>query len=145
MLQACFPSGLNGFQNQEWEELEFIVDSGSSDTVIGEESLPGVKLMQMPASQSGVEFECANGEWISNLGQKQFHAVTDENVRKTVTAQVCNVNKSLLSVSRVTRGGARVVFDSEGSYIEDKTSGEVIYLKEKNGMYMLRLWAKRGF
>ena len=94
MLQACFPSGLNGFQNQEWEELEFIVDSGSSDTVIGEESLPGARLMQTPASQSGVEFERANGERISNLGQKQFHAVTDENIRKTVTAQVCKVNQS---------------------------------------------------
>ena len=79
------------------------------------------------------------------FGPKRFQAITEDNVKKTVTAQVCSVNKSLLSVSKVTRGGARVVFDADGSYIEDKKSGETISLQEKNGMYILRLWAKRGF
>ena len=39
--------------------------------------------------------------------------------------------------------GHRVVFDQEGSYIQDKKTGEVIWLKEEGGMYMLKLWVKK--
>ena len=60
--------------------------------------------------------------------------------------QVCEVNQGLLSVSKATATGNRVVFDSAGSYIENKSSGERSWLQEKNGMYMLRLWVKKeGF
>ena len=57
---------------------------------------------------------------------------------------MCEVNKGLLSVSKATCGGSRVVFDSDGSYIEDKASGERMYLLERNGMYMLRMWTRRA-
>ena len=56
-----------------------------------------------------------------------------------MVAQVCDVNKGLLSVSREIHNGSRVVFDSDGSYIEDKTNGDVINLAERNGMFMLKL------
>ena len=62
-----------------------------------------------------------------------------------MVAQVCDVNKGLLSVSRVIHNGSRVVFDSDGSYIEDKTNGEIINLAERNGMFMLKLWTKKDF
>ena len=62
-----------------------------------------------------------------------------------MTAQVCDVNKALLSVSKMVKAGNRVIFDPEGSYIEDRTTGECMNLKEKNGMYMLSLWTNRGF
>ena len=60
-------------------------------------------------------------------------------------AQVCEVNKGLLSVSKIAKSGHRVVFDADGSYIEDKRTGESMMLTEKNGMYMLKLWTKRDF
>ena len=62
-----------------------------------------------------------------------------------MTAQVCDVNKALLSVSKMVKAGNRVIFDPEGSYIEDKNTGECMNLKEKNGMYMLSLCSKRVF
>ena len=37
----------------------------------------------------------------------------------------------------------RVVFDDNGSYIEDTTSGEVTELKESGGMYMLKIWVQK--
>ena len=64
--------------------------------------------------------------------------VTCEGQRRNITAQVCEVNKALLSVSRVTKAGNRVVFDDEASYIEDKRTGERIWLQEVGGMYTLR-------
>ena len=72
-------------------------------------------------------------------------AVTDEGVNRKMVAQVCDVNKGLLSVSRVLKGGSKVIFDSDGSYIEDKTTGEVINLFERNGMFMLKMWTKKDF
>ena len=43
--------------------------------------------------------------------------------------------------------GHRVVFEAEGSYIEDVTTFERMSLKEINGMYFLSFWTKvgRGF
>ena len=64
-----------------------------------------------------------------------------------MTAQVCDVNKALLRVKRVAKAGNRVVFDEDGSYIEDKQTGEKMWMEENNGMYILKLWvgAKSGF
>ena len=62
-----------------------------------------------------------------------------------MVAQVCDVNKGILSVSRVMHNGSRDVFDSDGSYIEDKTNGEVINLVERSGMLMLKMWTKKDF
>ena len=36
------------------------------------------------------------------------------------------------------------MFDSDGSYVEDKQAWERMALVEKNGMYMLEMWTKRG-
>ena len=41
--------------------------------------------------------------------------------------------------------GNRVVFDESGSFIEDKRSGEKMWLREDNGMYMLKMYVKIPF
>ena len=61
-----------------------------------------------------------------------------------MTAQVCEVNKPLLSVRRMVAAGNRVIFDSDGSYIEDKTTAEKMWLSEEEGMYMLSLWVPKA-
>jgi hypothetical protein len=58
--------------------------------------------------------------------------------------QVCDVNKSLLSVRRVTGAGNRVVLEKDSGYIENTTTGERIHLAMKEGMYMLRMWVARS-
>ena len=61
-------------------------------------------------------------------------------------AQVCDVNKALLSVHRVVQAGNRVVFAASGSYVEDEQHGETMELVERGGMYMLKLWVRaQGF
>ena len=47
------------------------------------------------------------------------------------------------SVSRMVKAGNRVVFDSEGSYVEHKDSGEWDPLEEQGGVYTLKLWIPR--
>ena len=39
----------------------------------------------------------------------------------------------------------RVVFDEDGSYIEDKNSSEKMWLKEDKGLFVLKLCVKKGF
>ena len=60
-----------------------------------------------------------------------------------MVAQVCDVNRGLLCVRKITRSGNRVVFDNDGSYIENKTTGEVTRLKDDGEMYELTMWVKR--
>ena len=56
------------------------------------------------------------------------------------------VNKALLAVCKIFRSGNKVVFgDDEGSYIEDKRTGERIWMKEEGGMYLLKMWVKQVY
>ena len=57
-----------------------------------------------------------------------------------MTFQAAPVSKPLGSVKRICAAGHRVVFEEDGSYIENKTTGEVNMLREDNGNYMLDMW-----
>ena len=69
-------------------------------------------------------------------------AHTQEGCQRNIKAQVCDVNKALLSVRRLVETGNRVVFDAQGSYIEDVNTYERMHLTDKQGMYVLRIWTK---
>ena len=97
------------------------------------------------ASRREVQYEVANGECIDNLGEKQFNCVGEEGYERGMTAQVCDVNKALLSVRRLTQAGNRVVFDADGGYIEHIETGEKMRMREQGGMYVLKLWVRRPF
>lgn len=143
-LITVMPEGFNtvGVGEGEWEAIEIAVDSGATETVVGEDMLTGVRTEIGDACRRGVQYEVASGTLIPNLGEKRFVAVGEGGEIRKMIAQVCEVNKPLLSVKRMTQAGNRVVFDSEGSYVEDKQTGEVMWLREEGGMYMLKLWVK---
>ena len=141
-LMTIIPDSLNWVASDGWEEIEMTVDSGASETVVGEEMITIVEAKEGPASRKGVMYEVANGVRIPNLGEKQFIGVSGEGISRQITAQVCEVNKGLLSVRRVVAAGNRVVFDANGSYIEDPHTGEIMNMEERNGMYILRLWTR---
>ena len=119
------------------------MDSGATETVVNEQMLESVETKEGPASRRGVEYEVANGVRIPNLGEKRFTGVSEEGKTRQITAQVCDVNKALLSVNKVVGAGNRVVFEQEGAYIEDRASGGKMWMREENGMYMLRMWVKK--
>ena len=137
--------GVRSVEEQEWEEVDLAVDSGATETVINEDMLQSVDIQEGDALRRGVQYEVASGELIPNLGEKKFVGTSDEGAVRNLTAQVCDVNKALLSVKKTVQAGNPVVFDPAGSYIEDIASGEKLSLKERGGMYMLKLWVKRGF
>ena len=121
--------------------VELAVDSGASETVIPEEMVKSVAMAPSDASRRGVMYEVANGQRIPNLGEKLFSGYTDgEHLQRAIRAQVCEVSKPLLSVSRLVKAGNSVVFSPEGAYITDGATGENISLTEHGGMYHMRLW-----
>ena len=120
------------------------VDSGASETVLGEDMLTCMETKIGAAAKRGVEHEVANGVTIPNLGEKTFKFQTEEGAERRITAQVCEVNKGLLSVAKVVNAGNSLVFSRDGSYIEDDATGEGIGIKEENGMYMLSMWVKKA-
>ena len=89
-----------------------------------------------------IEYEMADGQRIPNLGEKSFVVVDDDGLRRSMKAQVCDVSKGLLSVSRVVNAGNTVVFSPKENYIQDGVTGERMWITERRGMYMLKLWTK---
>ena len=95
-----------------------------------------------------MRYEVADGTLLPNLGEKRIEVIAEGGVRRKMVAQVCGVNKALLSVRRVTAAGNTVVFRKDHGYIEEDKTGEKIWMKEKDGMYVVTLWvprAKAGF
>ena len=126
-----------------YEEVELAVDSGATETVIPEDTLLHVELKEGEAYKRGVTYEVANGIRIGNQGERQFIGIIEEGITRSLTAQVCEVNQGLLSVKKLIRAGNRVVFDEEhGSYIEDKQTGEKIWLEDRGGMFIMKMWVK---
>ena len=144
-LVEVVPEGVNSVGESEWEEIEMAVDSGATETVIGKDMLGQVQLKEGSAYRRGVHYEVASGELIPNLGEKQFVGYNEGGQARSMTAQVCDVNKALLSVKKMVQAGNRVVFEPEGGYVEDMASGERLHLREQAGMYMLKLWVKSPF
>ena len=127
----------------EWEVLELAVDSGASETVVPPHLLQFVDTHPGEASRRGVMYEVANGQRIPNLGEKLFVGAShEEGHLRRIKAQVCDVSKPLMSVSRLVRAGNTVVFGPEEAYIQDGTTGERLRLEENGGMFTLKMWVQ---
>ena len=101
-----------------------------------------VKATESDAQRRGTRYEVANGEIIHNEGEKTFAGYTEDGAVHGIRAQVCDVNRDLLSVSRVVKGGNMVVFHPLGSFIQDLSTQEKTWLREDGGTYTLSLWVK---
>ena len=144
-LKPVLKEGLKAVGKPGWKKVRFCMDSGANETVMDDEDLEEVETTESWGSKHGQEYEVANGVKIPNLGEKEFVGWTEQGQKKAVKAQVREANKALLSVKKLTTAGNMVVFDQEGSYIMDTGTREVTWLKEDNGMYMLRMWVQRPF
>ena len=64
MLETLHPASLNAIKADGWEEFEMAVDSGASETVVGEEMVVTASMHESEGSRRGVEYKVANGESI---------------------------------------------------------------------------------
>ena len=91
-------------------------------------------------SRNGNDFISASGDPIPNYGELTIPMLTRESTARAMKFQAAGVAKPLGSVKRMIMAHHRVVFDEEGSYIENKLTGEINMLREEDGNFMLDVW-----
>ena len=116
------------------------MDTGAGVTVSPSEEFPETMITKGPAAKAGVRYKAANGGTLDNLGEKKVNFVTQEGHRRSITFQVCQCTKPLLSASEVAKAGFRIVLDDGGSYMEHKSTHEKIHIFKEKGVYVLDQW-----
>ena len=137
--------GIRQNRNQFMEEGPVLSGLRSGRNCDGRRRPAGGGNQESWGSKHGQSYEVANGDEIDNEGEKRFiaHMVTVDGADsggKGITAQVCKVHRPLMSVKKIRKSGERVVFDDEGSYVENKATGERIKVAEEDGEYVLDVW-----
>jgi hypothetical protein len=84
---------------------------------------------------------------VKNQGEKHLKVVTQEGQKCTINMQVTDVQKPLMSVSRICDAGRRVVFAKEGGYIENLMDGKRTTFPRVDNVYRLKvdLAEEQGF
>ena len=82
-------------------------------------------ILETDKSRSGACYASATGEPIPNLGEQKLPFATKEGSMRAMTFQAAPVAKPLGSVKRICQAGHYVIFDENGSYIANKTTGEL--------------------
>ena len=99
-------------------------DSGACEHVGNPRGLSGLgKVKLTEAVKQGVTYGTASGHSIPNLGQLDLNVMTGDGISTDLSLQMADVTKTLLSVKRMTSAGNRVVFDHDGSFVENALRG----------------------
>ena len=126
-----------------WESLPFpiIVDSGACASVMPQNWCEHAPIQENQQSRAGEYVRAANGQQIRNHGERRVSMMTKEGTMRDMRFTICDESKALGSVSQMCRTGHRVAFNPpwcpDGSYIENVDTGEVMWLEEINGLYVL--------
>ena len=108
------------------------IDSGPAETVTGKDQFPEFTTV-IGTSSSRTSYILPSGAELKHHGEKRVNIVTKGGgYRCTVRMQVTDINKSLMSVSRICDTGHKVIFDSEGGYIEHIESGQKAAFERKS-------------
>ncbi len=131
--------GINVLDANEWRRFPspLIIDSGAAETVLPSSWFANYKMRQSAGSLAGVFYQTANGEPIYNEGEKTLMMMNEAGQMRQMTFQCAATTKALGSVSKICSNGNRVVFDDEGSYIQNKITGEKLWLEQTDGVYHL--------
>ena len=120
----------------ESRRVVLTIDSGAAEHVVGPRDLPHI---QITSPRKNVRYTMANGHRTSNHGEQSVSAITLHGQEISFKAQVTDVHRPLMSVSRICDRGNRVVFEAQGGYIESLTTGEKIQVKRDQNVYRLQV------
>ena len=130
----------SGNEASTWRRIAIAVDSGACDNVISPDDVPEQQVMESSASKKGENFYSATGEPIPNLGDIKLPMIMREGTSRGMLMRAAPVSKPLASVKKICQAGHAVIFDEEGSFIINKTTGEMNWMREDDGNYMLDAW-----
>ena len=127
----------------ETKVVEAVVDSGAEDSV----TPPGVfmsKVAPSVMSREGRRYRAANGSPIPNLGQTIVHFQDGDGQTCGLPFQVAEVDRPLISVSRLAAAGCKVTFLEDRGEILHVASGKCLPLVRRDGVYILELRVRSG-
>ncbi len=117
------------------------MDSGAAECVCGVGHFESVLMITDDSRPgAGVEYICADGGRIPNLGEKRVQGLTTEGSKLNVTFQVAPVDRPLLSVEKLTAGGHVVNFQKNGGTITHVKTGAVTAIRRANGVFVIDIW-----
>ena len=135
---ACGKNAQN--EASTWRRISIAVDSGACDNVISPDDVPEQTVLESVGSKKGENFYSATGEPIPNLGDIKLPMIMREGTARGMLMRAAPVSKPLASVKKICQAGHTVIFDDEGSFIINKSTGEVNWMREDDGNYMLDAW-----
>jgi hypothetical protein len=133
----------NGEERAGQELIEVNVDSGAIDSCMPPNIGSQFKTRSTKMSENGGYYTSASGGVIYNEGERDVKGITEDGQEVGMTFQVTKVRGPLGSVRRICEAGNKVVFDDDGSYIENKKSKKRTVIEKVKGVYMLKLWVKK--
>ena len=130
----------------EWITLDVTVDSGGCVTVMPAGVCPGIQIVENDSFRNGIEYEVANGESITNLGEKRCQVMTIGSMSpKKIVFRKADVHKPLLSVTACSDMGYDCYLGKEGGNLRDRVTGEIIPLERRGSLYTLRMWVVQWY
>jgi hypothetical protein len=132
-------SACQTFDEDGYEILEMTVDSGASDTVVNRSHVLIGEVTPSEGSRRGLKYVAASGQAMYNEGEKTVEVESTEGHLCSLKMQVSQVNKPLLSVSKVCDHGHEVVFNKDDGKIVNCKTGQEIKFRREDGVYRLQL------
>ena len=129
-------------QSGEWIKVKACMDSGCIEHVAPPEIAPGVAATPSELSMAGQCYSVANGEDIPNVGEKTFEAITEGGQRGTMTTQLAEVTKPLMSVGQTCDNGNVVLFHRRGGFILNLETRALTPFERIAGNYEIAYWVK---
>ena len=126
--------------------IKAILDSGAVDHVQPPEVAAMFPIEETFSSRAGHHFCSANGGMIPNLGKRTLVGLTDNYDSLDISLQIGKgLEKTLLSVRKLTESGCKVVLDGEnGDFILFKATNKFIPVYQEEGLYKVNLWIDIG-
>ena len=132
---------INSAENGGWVPMPkpLVIDSGAAETVLPDTWFQNYPIIEGPEMKAEQSYVCADGTEIQNVGERHLVLSSlDWTQTRKMKFQVTQVHKALGSVSRIIKNNNKIVFDEEeGSYILNKETGEKLWLREDNGVFVL--------
>ena len=113
--------------------VRVIVDSGACDHVMPKDMVKGAPIKE--GKNFGVNYVGADGGTFPNLGEQDL-CLTINNIECKGTFQLADIQKPVLSVSKLTENGCDVKFNKKGGTITT-LSGAKIPFKRIGDVYVL--------
>ena len=140
-LLVVTTDSINGLEEtaEEWEEVEFMVDSGAGATVVGPDAVKAVQASEPDPSRN---YKLADGSLTQDKGKKSFNAQAQDESWWNLNARVTDVDKPLLSVSQMVERGSTDVFAPGGSYIKCP-KGKTMPIELRSNVWFLKMWVPK--